>query len=107
MKRTWIHLFTRNETSTYTVAADCKEERPGMSSKPHTYGLSSKQEKIFDMGVQELRVSMSKYLCRQSFSFWAIFVPLPCSLPGIFHFSQPSRSSEQGADYEPWRMDQE
>jgi hypothetical protein len=36
--------------------------------------------------------------------FWAIFLPLPCFLSGIFHFSQPPRSSEQGADYEPWRM---
>jgi hypothetical protein len=75
-----------------------------MSSKSHTYGLSPKQEKKSDMGVQELRVSMSKYLCRQSFSFLGYFPSPSCFLSGIFHFSQPPRSSEQGADYEPWRM---
>lgn len=51
-----------------------------MSSKSHTYGPSPKQEKKSDMGVQELRVSMSKYLCRQSFSFLGYF-PSPSLLP--------------------------
>ena len=76
MKRTWIHVFTQNQTSTYIIAADCKEEWPGMSFKPHTCGLSSKQEKINLVWAYELQVAMSEYLRRQPFSFLGYFPSL-------------------------------
>lgn len=76
MKRTWIHVFTQNQTSTYIVAADCKEAWPGMSFKSHTYELSSKQEKKIPIWAHELQVAMSEYLRRQPFSFLGCFPSL-------------------------------